>query len=87
MFLDAHFGDIELYIPEESESKPDEEVEGQDIPGIVVRLDDADAFIDLSTMVSSYTLSTIYEISSSDGLVAECRKLERIAKKKGRGRA
>lgn len=61
MFLDAHFGDIELYIPEDSESKPDEEVEGQDIPGIVVRLDDADAFIDLSTMVSSYTLSNVYE--------------------------
>lgn len=70
MFLDAHFGDIELYIPEESESKPDEEVEGQDIPGIVVRLDDADAFIDLSTMVSSYTL-LFTKISSSNGPV--CR--------------
>lgn len=50
MFLDAHFGDVELHMPEEAE---DDAEQGEDNhqPSLLVRLDEADARINLVTMV------------------------------------
>lgn len=72
MFLEAHFSDIELYMPEIPEGNAEEEKDNQDVPGIVVRLDDADAFIDLSTMVG---LDLLSPMSFSDSNWNCCRML------------
>ncbi|KLO18365.1 Metallo-hydrolase/oxidoreductase [Schizopora paradoxa] len=55
MFLEAHFGDVELHSPEEPESKgaADEEVpedDAQNAPTLIVHLDDYDAIINLQTL-------------------------------------
>lgn len=50
MFLEAHFGDVELHMPDADENAglPEEE---QRQPALLVQLDDADAEIDLVTLV------------------------------------
>jgi cleavage and polyadenylation specificity factor subunit 3 len=50
MFLEAHFGEVELHMPEEIE---DESEQGEDTnePSLLVRLDEADARIKLTSMV------------------------------------
>ena len=49
MFLEAHFGEVELHMPETEaeEEQPDE----PPVPALLVRLDEADAIINLVTMV------------------------------------
>ena len=49
-FLEAHFGDVELHMPEEG----DEMEQGEDThePSLLVTLDEADAVINLLSMVS-----------------------------------
>lgn len=47
MFLEAHFGDVELHMPDEAESESGSE------PALLVRLDEADAVISLVTLVSA----------------------------------
>lgn len=47
MFLEAHFGDVELHMPEEG-AKSDED----ESPAFLVNIDDAEASIDLVSMVS-----------------------------------
>lgn len=50
MFLEAHFGDVELHMPDPDEMEdPDED---QD-PGLLVRFDEADAFINLVNLAST----------------------------------
>lgn len=53
MFLEAHFGEVELHMPAET----DEHEQGEDAhsPALLVRLDEADAVIDLFTMTVSST--------------------------------
>lgn len=52
MFLEAHFGDVELHMPE-TLPEPGEAIDEDDAPGFLVQLDDARAFISLATMVCS----------------------------------
>lgn len=63
MFLEAHFGEVELHMPAET----DEHEQGEDAhsPALLVRLDEADAVIDLVTMVSSATPGVINERSDT----------------------
>ena len=49
MFLEAHFGEVELHMPEEPESGEDDHRD----PSLLVVLDDAEAQISLVTLVSS----------------------------------
>ena len=56
MFLEAHFGDVELHMPETESKQSDDENDLQDIPGLLIRLDEAEAFIDLATMVRLFCL-------------------------------
>ncbi|KAI0930575.1 endoribonuclease ysh1 [Taiwanofungus camphoratus] len=53
MFLEAHFGEVELHMPEEA----DEPEQGEDShePSLLVRLDEADALINLVSMTVSST--------------------------------
>jgi cleavage and polyadenylation specificity factor subunit 3 len=51
MFLEAHFGDVELHMPEEVEDDP-EQGEDSNEPSLLVSLDEADARINLISMVS-----------------------------------
>jgi cleavage and polyadenylation specificity factor subunit 3 len=48
MFLEAHFGDVELHMPE---INPDEPAEDGSEASFLVRLDDAQAQISLISMV------------------------------------
>lgn len=50
-FLEAHFGDVELHMPEQGLSEKQSYFWTNGFPSIVVRLDDAEAHIDLATMV------------------------------------
>ena len=49
MFLEAHFGEVELHMPEAT-AEP-EHGEDDHEPSLLVRLDEADAVINLLTMV------------------------------------
>lgn len=51
MFLEAHFGEVELHMPEESEEEP-EQGEDDHEPSLLVRLDEADARINLISLAS-----------------------------------
>jgi cleavage and polyadenylation specificity factor subunit 3 len=53
MFLEAHFGDVELHMPEEVEDDP-EQGEDSNEPSLLVSLDEADARINLISMVSRH---------------------------------
>jgi len=56
MFLEAHFGDVELHMPEdEPTEKPegDEEDEDDREPSLLVELDEAVAKINLLSLVSA----------------------------------
>ena len=56
-FLEAHFGDISLLMPEAAEGA-DHEDESIDGPAFIVRLDDAEAKVNLTTMVRFATTSS-----------------------------
>ncbi|THH09810.1 hypothetical protein EW145_g1768 [Phellinidium pouzarii] len=49
MFLEAHFGDVELHMPEQP-AADDEDNATVDATGLLIQLDDSEAFIDLATM-------------------------------------
>jgi cleavage and polyadenylation specificity factor subunit 3 len=57
-FLDAHFGDVELHMPEVGgEQDQDQEQGDKSEPALIVRMDDsgeADAHINLVTLVCIY---------------------------------
>jgi cleavage and polyadenylation specificity factor subunit 3 len=50
MFLEAHFGDVELHMPEEVEDDP-EQGEDSNEPSLLVSLDEVEARINLISMV------------------------------------
>jgi cleavage and polyadenylation specificity factor subunit 3 len=73
MFLEAHFGDVELYIPDDG--VPDAEEGAEELgPTLAINLDDAEAVIHLETMVGrlhAICIHTAYSfvlqtVSSSD---------------------
>lgn len=53
MFLEAHFGEVELHMPE---INPDEPTENESEASFLVRLDDAHAQISLISMVIIFHL-------------------------------
>ncbi|THV05075.1 Metallo-hydrolase/oxidoreductase [Dendrothele bispora CBS 962.96] len=55
MFLEAHFGDIELHMPEESPVEDAEQGEDEHDASLLVRLDEADATVNLATLTVSST--------------------------------
>ncbi|PCH43860.1 hypothetical protein WOLCODRAFT_104322 [Wolfiporia cocos MD-104 SS10] len=57
MFLEAHFGEVELHMPEDT----DEPEQGEDShePSLLVRLDEADAVINLVSMTVESTSGTL----------------------------
>lgn len=55
-FLEAHFGEVELHMPEESHVMSEERTHERQGPSLVVRLDEDHATIDLVSMVSLYPL-------------------------------
>lgn len=56
MFLEAHFGEVELHMPDESTDEPEQGEDDRE-PSLLVRLDDVDARINLHTLVCPLTLS------------------------------
>jgi len=54
MFLEAHFGDVELHLPEEPVStgaaEEEEPEEARNTPALIVHVDESDAIINLQTM-------------------------------------
>lgn len=55
MFLEAHFGEVEFHQPDEEGSDAEEKEQGErsdEEPSLLVRLDEADARIDLISLVS-----------------------------------
>ena len=65
MFLEAHFGEVELHMPENS---PDEPTEDESEPSFLVRLDDAHAQISLISMVINRHLSHLLQYPLTDEL-------------------
>jgi hypothetical protein len=57
MFLEAHFGEVELHMPEANEEEQEGSNEPQQDPSLLVQLDDADAQINLVSLVCFPTLS------------------------------
>jgi len=53
MFLEAHFGEVELHMPDPSEEEPESGEDDHREPSLLVVLDDAEAQISLVTLVSS----------------------------------
>lgn len=53
MFLEAHFGEVELHMPEPSEEEPELGEDEHREPSLLVVLDDVEAQISLVTLVSS----------------------------------
>lgn len=61
MFLEAHFGEVELHMPESSEEEETEQGEDHERePSLLVQLDEAQARISLITLVC------LIQILSSD---------------------
>ncbi|KAF5348747.1 hypothetical protein D9758_006830 [Tetrapyrgos nigripes] len=55
MFLEAHFGEIELHMPEENPAEDAEQGEEEHDASLLVRLDEADATVNLATLTVSST--------------------------------
>ena len=53
MFLEAHFGDVEYHMPDEDMGGEDEEPIPQGEPSFLIQLDDAEARINLLSMVTT----------------------------------
>ncbi|TFK44227.1 mRNA 3'-end-processing protein YSH1 [Crucibulum laeve] len=53
MFLEAHFGEVELHMPDGTEVEEQEQGEDENEPSLLVRLDEADARINLLSMTVS----------------------------------
>jgi len=56
MFLEAHFGDIELHMPEETSAEDAEQGEDEHDASLLVQLDEADATVNLATLVRHQSL-------------------------------
>lgn len=52
-FLEAHFGEVEYHMPDEDEETEQEELPTKAEPSFLIQLDDAEARINLLSMVRS----------------------------------
>lgn len=55
MFLEAHFGEVELHMPEDADEQEQEQGEDSHEAALLVRLDEADALINLVTLTVEST--------------------------------
>ncbi|TFY63158.1 hypothetical protein EVJ58_g3409 [Rhodofomes roseus] len=55
MFLEAHFGEVELHMPEDADEHEHEQGEDSNEAALLVRLDEADALINLVTLTVEST--------------------------------
>ena len=55
MFLEAHFGDVEYHMPDEDMGVEQEEPTSGGEPSFLIQLDDAEARINLLSMVIFYS--------------------------------
>ncbi len=72
MFLEAHFGEVELHMPDPvSQIKGDhpEDNAKEEEPTLLVRLDEADAVINLLSMVSCKSIYST--VSRGEGTIDE----------------
>ncbi|KIJ67737.1 hypothetical protein HYDPIDRAFT_25211 [Hydnomerulius pinastri MD-312] len=64
-FLEAHFGEVELHMPEESGQAEQEHEHGEDEnhdPALIVRVDEADAHINLVSLVVTSTNESLKKL-------------------------
>ncbi|KAF8069967.1 beta-lactamase-like protein [Lyophyllum atratum] len=59
MFLEAHFGKVELHMPDADDEEEREQGEDSNDPWLIVRLDEADAQINLLTLAVSSSNETL----------------------------
>ena len=58
-FLEAHFGDVELHMPDDVEADAAADEPGSGEPALLVTLDEADAVINLLSMVRAFLVSAV----------------------------
>lgn len=59
-FLENHFGEVELHMPDEAgEDQHEQDEESDRDPAVIIRVDEADAYINLVTLVSCTTILAI----------------------------
>ena len=63
LFLEAHFGEVEYHMPDEDLASEQEESTSQGEPSFLIQLDDAEARINLLSMVRP-SLSNLFRIFS-----------------------
>ena len=52
-FLEAHFGEVECHMPDEEQETEEEELASHGEPSFLIQLDDAEARINLLSMVGA----------------------------------
>lgn len=81
MFLEAHFGDVELHMPEEQDDDDEDQDEQNREPSLLVSLDEADARINLISMVSYRFIQPVHRLKLIG--ILDCGKPTRNTQKKG----
>lgn len=67
LFLEAHFGDVEYHMPDEELETEEEELTSQGEPSFLIQLDDAEARINLLSMVRpSHSILYLFPRSCHD---------------------
>lgn len=54
LFLEAHFGEVEYHMPDEEQETEEEELTSHGEPSFLIQLDDAEARINLLSMVRPF---------------------------------
>jgi len=78
MFLEAHFGEVELHMPDATEDEAELDEEARHDPSLLVQLDDADAQINLVTLVGCsfiFFVDSLIRLYSFDRL--DCQQFKR----------
>jgi hypothetical protein len=74
LFLEAHFGEVEYHMPDEDLASEQEEPTSQGEPSFLIQLDDAEARINLLSMVRP-SLSNSYRIYSPTDVIMHRRSI------------
>jgi hypothetical protein len=78
LFLEAHFGEVEYHMPDEEAETEEEELPSQGEPSFLIQLDDAEARINLLSMVrpslfvSTFSLAYVTMDRRSIAAVRRC---------------
>lgn len=60
MFLESHFGEVHMSVPEPEKSREDGQDEEVPEPVLLIRLDEADALVHLKSMVSFSSVAPLH---------------------------